>query len=482
MTDTLIIRAERALLPCGESPATILCAGGRITGVIPAGRRAGAPAPEPDVTLGADRVLLPGVVDTHVHVNDPGRAEWEGFPTATRAAAAGGVTTIVDMPLNSTPSTVTTAALDAKLAAADGTLTVDCGFWGGIVPANIGTGDLRALHDAGVLGFKCFLIHSGVDDFPDISYGQLEVAMAEIAEFDGLVLAHCEDPALVAEATRRAGGEGGDPAAYATFLRTRPPESERRAVEAFIAAAEATGCRGHIVHVTEAGCVDLIRDARARGVRVTAETCPHYLALHAEAIADGATHQKCCPPIRDAANREALWEGLADGTLTCVVTDHSPCPPELKLFHGTGHGIRGFGAAGAGGVGLGAPFAEAWGGIASLELSLTLTWTHARMRGFGLGDVLGWLAAGPADVAGLPGRGRIEVGARADLVDFAPDETFLVRPADLHHRNPVTAYADHALAGVVHRTWVGGQLAWDRATGEFPAEGAGHPINRKDRA
>lgn len=477
----LVIRAERALLPDGEAPATVVVRGGVIADVLAGGAAAGSDAPEPTVVLGADRVLLPGVVDTHVHVNEPGRTEWEGFATATRAAAAGGVTTLVDMPLNSVPSTTTAEALAAKRAVAGPQATVGCAFWGGIVPDNIGTGDLRALHDAGVMGFKCFLIHSGVDDFPNVSYEELEAAMAEIAEFDGLVIAHCEDPELVEAATAAVEADGGVDETYATFLRTRPAETERTAVKRFIAAAERTGCRAHVVHVTEAGCIDLIRSARERGVRVSGETCPHYLTLEAESIADGATHQKCCPPIRDAANRELLWQGLADGGLSAVVTDHSPCVPELKRFAATGAGARGFGAAGAGGVGLGANFAEAWGGIASLELSLPLTWTHARMRGFGLGDVARWMCSGPADLVGLADRGRIAPGAVADLVDFAPDETFLVRPAELHHRNPVTAYADHALAGVVHRTWVAGALAWDHDAadgGEFPSGAAGSLIDR----
>lgn len=481
----MVIRADHAVLPDGTGPATVVVADDVIVDVLvgadaSAGdvgarlRAAGhdAAAAE-EIRLPAESVLMPGLVDSHVHVNEPGRTEWEGFATATRAAAAGGVTALVDMPLNSVPSTTSVAALSAKRDAAGGQLNIDCGLWGGIVPDNIGTGDLKALWDAGVFGFKCFLIHSGVDDFPNITYDELRRAMAEVAEFGGMVIAHCEDPRLVAEATAavaRDAGDGGGPAGgdrdYASFLATRPPESERAAVRAFIDAAEATGCRAHIVHVTEAGSVELIRAARARGVPVSAETCPHYLVLTAEAIADGATHRKCCPPIREAGHREALWRGLADGTLCAVVTDHSPCPPELKLLDDPR-----------------ATFAEAWGGIASLELSLALTWTAARIRGFSLDDVTAWMSRGPAELTGMTAKGRIAPGAHADLVEFDPDATFLVRGADLHQRHPVTAYPDTPLAGVVRRTWVRGRVAYrdDRDT-PFPPAPAGSLITRKDFA
>ncbi|MFD5869382.1 allantoinase AllB [Corynebacterium sp. NPDC060344] len=481
-TKVTVIRADRAALPSGTAPATIVVADGIIAEVvggtevaaedvvkhIPSLGADGDGIALDEVRIAGDAVLLPGLVDSHVHVNEPGRTEWEGFATATRAAAAGGVTTIVDMPLNSVPSTTTMAALDAKRAAADGQLGVDCGLWGGIVPGNIGTGELVRMWDAGVFGFKCFLIHSGVDDFPEISYGQLRRAMAEVASFGGRVIAHCEDPWLVAEASAAtpdaAPGGGRD---YASFLATRPPASERAAVRAFIDAAEATRCRGHIVHVTEEGSVDLIRAARARGVQVTAETCPHYLVLTAEAIADGATHQKCCPPIREARHREALWRGLADGTLCAVVTDHSPCPPDLKLL-GDEH----------------ATFGEAWGGIASLELSLALTWTAARVRGFSLDDVVAWMCRGPADLTGMNAKGRIAKGAHADFAEFDPDATFLVRGAAMHQRHPVTAYDGHPLAGVVRRTWVRGELAFagDAAEAQFPPAAAGSMITRKDVA
>lgn len=484
-----VIRAARAAIAGDIAPATVLIDDGRIAAVLD-GAEAAIPTELADdfaeatqISLADDRVLLPGLVDTHVHINEPGRTHWEGFATATQAAAAGGISTMVDMPLNSIPSTTTSDALEQKVAASEGKLSVDVALWGGIVPDNIGTGDLRNLWDAGVIGFKCFLIHSGVDDFPNITYDQLRAAMEEIAEFDGLVIAHCEDPELVAQATAEVEANGGGDETYTSFLRTRPPESEREAVRQFIAAAEATGCRAHIVHVTEAGSVELIRAAKERGSRISGETCPHYIALSAENIPDGATSQKCCPPIRDAANREHLWRGLQDGTLSFVVTDHSPSPADLKLFAGTDAGQHGFGIDGAGGtrIGLGGQFAEAWGGIASLEVSLPITWTTARLRGFSLADVVRWMCTNTAAFAGFDDRGEIAVGKRADLVEFAPDETFLVIPENLHQRHPVSAYASMPLAGVVKRTWLGGNLAFNAYDKDPFAATSGQIVYRQEQ-
>ncbi|HEY6745184.1 MAG TPA: allantoinase AllB [Mycobacteriales bacterium] len=379
------------------------------------------------VTLDDDLVLLPGLVDTHVHVNEPGRTEWEGFATATAAAAAGGITTILDMPLNSIPPTVSAEALAVKRAAARGQVHVDVGFWGGAIPGN--AADLRALHDAGAYGVKCFLLDSGVPEFPPLDPGGLRAALTELARFDGLLIAHCEDPASIRDAP-----PGRD---YAGFLASRPPEAETRAVAGLIDAARETGARVHVVHVSAAAVLPLLRAAVADGIRITAETCPHYLALAAEEVPAGATEFKCCPPVRDTANRDALWAGLADGTLTCVVSDHSPCTPELKRFD-TGD------------------FGAAWGGIASLQLSLPVVWTAAATRSLSLPEVVGWMSAGPAALVGLCGKGSIEVGYDADLVAFAPDEVFTVDPATLAHRNPVSAYAGRTLRGVVRTTWLRG--------------------------
>ncbi len=349
--------------------------------------------------LDEDVVLLPGLVDTHVHCNDPGRAHWEGFEHATRAAAAGGVTTLVDMPLNSVPATVDLAALETKRAAARGRCFVDVAFWGGAVPGN--TQELHALWDAGVLGFKCFLVDSGVEEFPALDEAGLRDAAASVAAFGGLLLVHAEDPDAVRDAPASPDYEG--------FAASRPAVAEVEAVTTVVAASRATGCRVHVVHLAAAEALPVLRAAHDAGVPVTAETCPHYLTLTAADAPAGDASYKCCPPLRDAANRDGLWAGLRDGTLGMVVTDHSPCPVELK-------------AGGAAGL------ADAWGGISSLQLGLAVTWTAARPRGHTLGDVARWMATGPADRAGLRHKGRIAEGADADLCVFAPDESYVVDP------------------------------------------------------
>jgi allantoinase len=430
----LVVRARRVVTPAGEVPAAVGVRAGRIATVGPYD---GELAAGREVTLDGDAVLLPGLVDSHVHVNEPGRTEWEGFATATAAAAAGGITTIVDMPLNSLPPTVDVDALAVKRAAAAGRVHVDVAFWGGAVPASLG--GLRALHDAGVVGVKCFLLDSGVPEFPPLDPDGLRAALAELAAFDGLLVAHAEDPATIEAAPAAAGRD------YRDFLRSRPPEAETRAVAGLIEAARATRARVHVVHVSAASVLPLLRAASADGVRITAETCPHYLTLAAEDVPPGATEAKCCPPVRDRANRELLWDGLRAGTLGCVVSDHSPCVPELKRFD-TGD------------------FGAAWGGISSVQLALPLVWTGARERGLRLPDVVRWMAEGPARLTGLAGKGRIAVGADADLVAFAPEETFVVDPARLRHRHPVSPYARRTLHGVVRASWVRG-----RETGAEPA-------------
>ncbi len=421
------IRGRRVITPDGERAATVLLRDGIITGL------AGYPdAPPGTLTLAGDEVLLPGLVDSHVHVNEPGRTEWEGFATATAAAAAGGVTTIVDMPLNSIPPTVTVPALRAKQAAAAGQLAVDVAFWGGAVPGNVA--DLRPLHEAGVAGFKCFLLPSGVDEFPPLDPAQLGEAMAEIASFGGLLIAHAEDAGVIAAAPA-AGGRR-----YADFLASRPPEAEQRAIVALLEQTRRTGCRTHIVHLASAAALPAVRGAQAAGLPVTAETCPHYLTLRAEDVPDGATQFKCCPPIRDDANRDALWAGLLDAAIGSVVSDHSPCTVAAKRLD-TGD------------------FAAAWGGIASVQLGLPAVWTEAARRGVGLDRVAAWMAAAPAALTGLADRGAIGPGLRADLCVFAPDEQFVVDPAALRHRHPVSPYAGRTLRGVVRQTWLAGRLA-----------------------
>jgi allantoinase len=435
MTLDLLVRARRGLVGGTLRACSVGVRAGRIAAV--AAGDAALDAAE-IVELAADEVLLPGLVDTHVHVNEPGRADWEGFASATAAAAAGGVTTILDMPLNNIPPTCDVPALAVKRKAAQGRCHVDVGFWGGAIPGN--AGELRPLHEAGVFGFKCFLLPSGVEEFPPLDQAGLELAMREIAALDGLLIAHAEDACEIGETPP---GRG-----YQAFLRARPPAAELRAVETLLCAAGRTGARVHIPHLSSAAAVPAIRAARRRGVRVSAETCPHYLSVAAEEIPDGATEFKCCPPIRDAANRAALWRWLRAGEIDCVVSDHSPCTAELKR-------------AGDG------DFAAAWGGVASLQLGLPVVWTAARARGVPLATVVGWMSARPAALAGLGRKGALDVGHDADMCAFAPDESFTVDAAELRHRNPVSAYHGKRLTGVVRRTWLRGRQVTGRPAGRL---------------
>jgi allantoinase len=422
----VVLRAPRAVTPAGEIGVCVGVVDGRIAEVAPLSARLDGVRV---VELAADEVLLPGLVDTHVHVNEPGRTEWEGFATATRAAAAGGVTTILDMPLNSIPPTVDVAALEVKKKAADGRCAVDVGFWGGAVPGNLA--DLRPLHEAGVFGFKCFLLDSGVPEFPPLSAGELEEHLRELAGFGGLMIVHAEDPDTIAQAPQPHGGH------YEDFLRSRPRTAENRAIATVVEATRRTGARTHVLHLSSADAVPVLHAARRDGLPITVETCPHYLSFDAEAIDEGATQFKCCPPIREADNRERLWQALAAGDIDCVVSDHSPCTPELKRLD----------------VG---DFGLAWGGVSSLQLGLPAVWTEARARGLTLSDVVRWMAEQPARMAGLRTKGRLAVGAVADFCVFAPEESATVDAARLHHRHPVTPYAGRRLDGVVRSTWLRG--------------------------
>ena len=442
-----VLRARRLVTAGRQQAGCVGISDGRIIAVEPLesgleGRRV--------VELGEDVVLLPGLVDAHVHVNEPGRTEWEGFASATRAAAAGGVTTILDMPLNSIPPTVDVAALEVKRKSALGQLSVDVGFWGGAVPGNLG--ELTGLHAAGVFGFKCFLVHSGVEEFPPLRPEDLEDYLRVLRTVDGLLIVHAED----GDAIEQAPSVHSDD--YRDFLSSRPRVAEDRAIGRVIDAARATGARAHILHLSSSDALPLIAEARRDGVRITTETCPHYLTFAAEEIPAGATQFKCCPPIREAANRERLWQGLADCTIDCIVSDHSPCTPELKRLD------------------LG-DFAQAWGGISSLQLGLSDVWTEARRRGFSLPDVVRWMAERPAQLVGLQRKGRIEAGYDADFCVFAPDDGFVVDPATLFHRNPITPYAGRHLDGVVRSTWLrgleigGAEPADDRPRGDLLTRG-----------
>jgi allantoinase len=426
MTDSfdLVVRADYVLIGGNWRAAEI----GITDGVIAA--ISGSPLRGAEtITLADDEVLVPGLVDTHVHVNEPGRTEWEGFASATRAAAAGGVTTIVDMPLNSIPATISVEALLEKRAVARDKAVIDVGFWGGAVPENLGS--LRELHEGGVFGFKAFLAPSGVDEFGHLDAEQLEAALEEIAAFDGLLIVHAEDPGVLDASANDGGRE------YSRFVDSRPDAAETTAIERVIAGVRRTGARAHILHLSSAAALPALRAARAEGLRITVETCPHYLTISEQQIADGATQFKCCPPIRDEANRDALWQALLDGDIDIIVTDHSPSTPELKFAHD-------------------GDFARAWGGIAGLQTGLAAVWTEAARRDVPLERVVGWMSTATARFAGIAGKGTIAVGAAADLVAFAPDETFTVHADELLHKNPVSAYDGRELRGVVRRTLLAG--------------------------
>jgi allantoinase len=458
----VVVRSKRIVLPEGVRPATLHIEGGRIARIGAFEEAAGFDAD--------DLVVSPGIVDTHVHVNEPGRTEWEGFDTATRAAAAGGVTTIVDMPLNSVPATTTVAALEAKREASRGQCHVDVGFWGGVVPGN--APHLDGLVDAGVRGFKCFLVPSGVDEFPAVDERDLREALPIIARRQVPLLVHAESPAFIA------GGHAGPPlrgvaadaaqlvradprvgpTLYATYLATRPSEAEVEAIRLIVRLARECGARVHIVHVASAEAANEVARAKADGVAVTAETCPHYLTFAAEEVPDGATEFKCAPPIREARHRHALWNALASGTLDLVATDHSPAPPALKCP---------------------GDFMRAWGGIASLELSLAAVWTAHQVsslksqlsesRGVetsklrvDLCSVADWMSGAPARLAGLDDRkGRIALGYDADFAVWDPDAEWTVEASQLQQRHKLTPYAGRRFRGLVRTTFVRGTRVWD---------------------
>ena len=461
----LVLRSQRVVLPDGERPAAVCVSGGSVAAVLPHD----APANSSRVLDLGELALLPGLVDTHVHVNEPGRTEWEGFATATRAAALGGVTTFIDMPLNSIPPTTTPEALEVKRAVASGKCSVDVGFWGGAVPDNLS--ELAALHEAGVFGFKCFLADSGVPEFPALDTVGLDAAARRVAELGATLIVHAEDQYVLDGYDCSHAGHGREPShghesghgherrsegsgnsavavavngtatgtAFESFLASRPDVAESAAVAGVLAVALRTGARVHILHLSSAAPLPLIDAARASGVRISAETCPHYLVFSAEDVPAGATEFKCCPPIRSGDNREQLWAALERGQIDFIVSDHSPCTVDLKL-RSTGD------------------FAAAWGGIASVQLGLSAVWTEARRRGWPLSRVVELMARRTADFVGLPHKGRIAVGCDADLVVFDADASFTVDAALLAHRNPITPYHGKTLTGVVRATYLRGEL------------------------
>ncbi|HEX9628965.1 MAG TPA: amidohydrolase family protein [Pyrinomonadaceae bacterium] len=465
---SLVIRGKQVVLPDGIAAAAIHISGDKITTVadyedFPTGCEL--------VEADEQSIVMAGLVDSHVHVNEPGRTEWEGFETATRAAAAGGITTIIDMPLNSIPPTTTLAGFKQKLAAAENKCLVDVGFWGGVVPGN--TSELAALLGAGVVGFKCFLIHSGVDEFPNVTEEDLRIALPELTRLGVVLIVHAEVPGPISrtgitachspvENAATAQDNGVFPISpdrnvsstrYETFLASRPRAAENEAVELMIKLAREFGARVHIVHHSSADALPVLRAAKAAGLKLTAETCPHYLMIAAEEIPDGATEFKCCPPIRERENCEQLWAALGDGTLDMIVSDHSPCPPEMKLRES-------------------GDFLAAWGGISSLQLRLPIVWTEAQHRGHSVRELSRWLCAAPAQLVGLQNRkGMIAAGYDADLVIWNPKKQFKVAGQRLHHRHKLTPYEGKTLSGVVEQTFLRGRKIYDE--GEFRGEPRG---------
>lgn len=453
---THALHSTRVITPEGMVEATLVLGEGKIHEVLP-GRV--EPDGVPFESFGS-KVIMPGVIDAHVHINEPGRTEWEGFETATKAAAAGGTTTLIEMPLNASPVTTTVEAFKLKLKAAEGKLHVNCGFYGGLVPGNID--HLEALLNAGVFGIKAFLTHSGIDEFPNVTEADLRKALPILKKYDAILLVHCEleSPVVFSQLSVVGSQLSGMHAigvptqnrqlttdnSYKHYLASRPPDWETRAIALMIRLSAEFDVHVHIVHVSAAEALPLIRDAKRRGLRITAETCPNYLLFCAEGIPDGATEFKCAPPIRSRANNERLWQALMDGTLDFVATDHSPAPPEMKE---TASGN----------------FMKAWGGIAGLQFLLSAFWTGARERGFTLEDVARLLCAHPADFLGLKHKGRVEAGCDADLVVWDPEASFVLKEEDIQHRHKLTPYLGRSLYGKIDHTMIGGARIF--ADGKF---------------
>lgn len=441
-----VLRSRRVLTPEGERPAAVVVRDGRIAEVT----AYEAPSALPVVELSDAQVLMPGVVDTHVHTNEPGRTEWEGFWTITRAAAAGGITTLIDMPLNSIPVTTTLEALETKREAAAGKLWVDMGFWGGVVPGN--APELDKMVDAGVFGFKAFMCHSGIDDFPNAEPDDLRAAMRVLAARGIPLLVHAELEPKGFQAP------DGDPRQYATYLASRPASFEEDAIRLIIDLCRETGCAVHIVHLSAGSALPLIEAARKEGLPLTVETCPHYLVFAAEEIPDGATEYKCAPPIREGANREKLWAGLEAGVIDFVACDHSPCTPNLKRKEE-------------------GDFIAAWGGISGVQFSLSVVWTAAKKRGVPLSRVVDWVCARTSRFAGLAGKkGAIAPGCDADLVVWDPEAPVPVAESAIQHRSKLTPYSTMALVGRPDTTYLRGEKIFHR--GDLSEAPTGRMLSR----
>jgi allantoinase len=453
MTTIHAIRSKRVVTPEGVRAATVHLRNGAIEAItgyndLPSGKH---------FYDAGESVVMPGLVDTHVHINEPGRTDWEGFETATRAAAAGGVTTLIDMPLNSIPATTTAAALETKRKAARKKCWVNVGFWGGVVPGN--AGELRALYRAGAFGFKCFLVPSGVPEFVHVGENDLREALPILASLDAPLLVHAELPGPIEEASKKL--LKSDATRYRNWLLSRPASAETTAVAMMIRVAREFKAQVHIVHLSSELSVIPIRRAKKEGVRITAETCPHYLFFSSGRIQDRWTTHKCAPPIRDSQNNKKLWTALRKGAIDFVVSDHSPSPPELKCLD-TGN------------------FFTAWGGISSLQLGLPVMWTKLHGRNFSLKHLVRWMCSGPAQLAGLESqKGTIAIGYDADIVVWNPEENFILRPQMLHDRHKLTPYAHQVLFGVVESTFLNGEMIYDR--GRFLGKPQGTLLRRGER-
>ncbi len=446
MTSDLVIQSERVVTSRGFRKAAVVIRRGKVADI-----RAYGKTPGKSVLDFGKLVVMPGLVDTHVHINEPGRTEWEGFETATKAAAAGGITTLVDMPLNSSPVTTTVEAFRSKIDASRGKLWVDCGFYAGLIPGN--TNELKPLMDEGVLGVKAFLVHSGIDEFPNATESDLRAGMPIIAKANIPLLVHCELATPISQSSIL------NPHSYRDYIISRPPQWELEAIQLMIRLCKKYKCRTHIVHLSSADSVPILKKARKQKLFLTVETCPHYLFFSAEEIPDGDTRYKCAPPIRENENRERLWRALKDGVIDFIVSDHSPSTPELKMLKE-------------------GDFQKAWGGIASLQLGLPIVWTEARKMGFSVEDIARWMCGKPAELVGLEGRkGSLRVGSDADIVVWDPEASFVVETRNIFHRHKITPYLGRTLFGRVFRTFLGGRTIFDN--GRHPDGPHGSVILRK---